>query len=368
MSDDRRFMLHAFRLALRGIGSVEPNPAVGCLIVSPDNRILAQGWHARFGGPHAEAAALATLPVGAARGATAYVTLEPCAHHGKTPPCAQALIDAGIARCVIGRLDPNPQAAGGADALRAAGITVELLELPQTRLLTAAFTRRITAGLPWVTVKWAQTLDGRIATRTRDSKWLSNERSRASVHRRRARADAVITGIGTLLADDPMLTPRIGLRRRHRPAPLRCVIDPHLATPLDARLVATAPSTPTLIAFDESLADHSARNALADAGVTLLPCTPPVELALLKHLAEKYNATRVLVEAGGGLVGRLLQHDLIDEIIAFITPRLLGDIEAVSVARGLTVESIAHATPLRLIRTRHFGDDLELIYHVQRSP
>ena len=234
---DPRHMKRAITLARRGEGKVEPNPMVGCVLVR-DGKVLGEGWHRVFGGPHAEIEALrAAAKAGPdVRGCDAYVSLEPCCHHGKTPPCTEALIDAGVARVLVGVADPFAQVAGrGIAALRDAGVQVEVgIEHEAASDLIAPFARRVTAGRPWVIAKWAQPLDGRIATATGQSRWISNDASRRQVHQLRARVDAVMVGVGTVIADDPQLTARDVRRLR---VARRVVVDPSLRIPLDATLL-----------------------------------------------------------------------------------------------------------------------------------
>jgi len=357
----------ATRLALRGHGGAEPNPLVGCLIVSPDNSIAGWGYHRRFGGPHAEIVALKRAGA-RARDATVYVSLEPCSHTGKTPPCTDALIAAGPARVVIARRDPNPIAAGGVDRLRAAGIRVDLLTGFQDAVaVTDPFAHRVRSGLPWVIAKWAQTLDGRIATRTGQSRWISGDASRRLVHRERGRVDAILTGVGTVLADDPLLTARhVRVRRIAR----RVVIDPELRSPPDSQLVATAKEIPTMIACDEAaLATLDTRaGQYRDAGVELLAVpSPQGELPLtpvLRHLAERYDATNVLVEAGPSLLGRLLRQKLVKELWVFLAPILFADAHAMPCADGLEIHRLADGLKLDLVTQRYRGHDLVLRYRV----
>ncbi len=365
---DHRYMTAAARLAIRGHGGAEPNPLVGCVIVSPEHMIVGWGYHRRFGGPHAEAAALKRAGA-RAKGATAYVTLEPCSHTGKTPPCTEALIAAGVSRVVVARRDPNPIAAGGVDRLRSAGIQLDML--PGCKLAANAadpFAHRVRSGLPWVMAKWAQTIDGRIATRTGQSQWISGGVSRRLVHRERGRVDAILTGVGTVLADDPQLTAReVTARRTAR----RVVIDPHLRTPLEAILVVTANETPTIIACDEMVLQSQADRAAeySRAGVELLgapmedgemPLSP-----VLRHLTEKYDATNVMVEAGASLIGRLFRQKLIREAWVFIAPLLLADEQAMPCATGMSVDRLTDGVNLKLISHRARGGDLVLRYHVE---
>jgi diaminohydroxyphosphoribosylaminopyrimidine deaminase/5-amino-6-(5-phosphoribosylamino)uracil reductase len=364
---DHRFMRMAARLAVRGHGGAEPNPPVGCVIVDRDGAVLGSGHHRRFGGPHAEVVALREAGP-SARGATVYLTLEPCSHVGKTPPCTEALIDAGVRRVVIARRDPNPIAAGGVDRLTSGGVEVDLLpDCEPAIAVTDPFVYRVRSGLPWLTAKWAQTIDGRIATRTGESKWISSEMSRRMVHRERGRVDAILTGIGTALADDPLLTARdVRVRRTAR----RIVVDPDLRLPLDAKLVMTARETPTIVACRESAmterADHT--DALRDAGVTIhtiVSDAPELPLpALLRVLVDEYDATNVLVEAGPGLLGSLFRQKLVREAWVFIGPLLLGDDEAMTCASVGEAPHLIDGTSMSLISHRRRGDDVVLRYRV----
>ena len=347
-------MRRALELARRGEGRVEPNPMVGAVVVDRDLRLISEGWHELFGGPHAEVHALRQAGE-RARGATLFVTLEPCAHQGKTPPCTEAVIAAGLARVVVGSHDPFPQVNGrGIARLRAAGLVVETGMLDhEVRQLNAPFRKLIQAGLPWVHAKWAMTLDGRIASRTGASQWISNAVSRGRVHDLRGRMDAVLVGVGTALADDPLLTAR-------PPGPRtasRVVIDSQARLPLDSQLVRTAREGRVIVATTEQ-APTSRRAALAAEGVEVLvlptasgsPGTPPghvsetdesaarVDLrALLKTLGSR-RMTNVLVEGGGVLLGALHDQRLLDEVHVFIAPRLLGGAAALSPVLGWGVE------------------------------
>jgi len=271
------------------------------------------------------------------------VTLEPCAHHGKTPPCAQALIDAKLARVIVAMADPFEQVAGrGLAMLRDAGIAVEVgVEEAAARRLNEPFIKHVSTGRPWVIVKWAQTLDGRIATAIGDSRWISNESSRRFVHQTRARVDAIITGVGTVLADDPALTARgVEVCRVAR----RVVVGPRDVLPEDAKLL-TDGGPPVL--FHENAADLR---------------------SLLETLGREHLATNVLVEAGGGLVGRLFDQGLVDQVLAFIAPKLLGDAEAHGPLRGRSVPNIHEAHALDLADLRRFGEgDVMLDYRVRQS-
>ncbi len=367
------FLDRAARLAGRFHGHVEPNPCVGCVLASPEGRMLAIAAHRRFGGPHAETLALAAAGP-AARGATAIVTLEPCDHHGKQPPCTAALIDAGVARVVYAVADPNPAAAGGRDRLRAAGIeVVHAAGHAASDHLAAPFVHRVRTGRPWVIAKWAQTLDGRIATRTGHSQWISGDRSRRMVHRQRGRVDVVLTGIGTVLADDPRLTPRHGgVRRIAR----RVVVDSSARTPPDGRLAGSLSAGPVSIAVrtDALRADRAVRaraERLGDLGFEILAVPPAaialehagpdgvgIDLAALLQRLAAMDAATVMVEAGGRLVGGLLAAGLIQEAWVFTGPRLLGDDAAPGPVAGLAPARIDLAHTAELLEARRRGPDL----------
>jgi diaminohydroxyphosphoribosylaminopyrimidine deaminase/5-amino-6-(5-phosphoribosylamino)uracil reductase len=296
-----------------------------------------------------------------------YVTLEPCHHQGKTPPCTDAVINAKIARCVIARPDPTPMAAGGAKALTSAGIAVEFIDAPRAARLTDSFVKRETTGLPWVLAKWASSVDGRIALPSGESRWISHPRSRCAAHRMRARMDAILTGIGTVHADDPLFTPRHVIHRR--PNPKRLVVDPQLSIPLDCRLVKTTDQAPTLVAtLPQSMEHHADRAAnLRALGVTIISTPSDGEgeldlVQLFRTLVTDHAVTRLMVEAGGGLVGRLIAAGLVDEIMIYLAPRILGGGGPHSPTRSLNVQSMDGAPTLSLRRVRRIADDVELNY------
>ncbi|HYE61465.1 MAG TPA: bifunctional diaminohydroxyphosphoribosylaminopyrimidine deaminase/5-amino-6-(5-phosphoribosylamino)uracil reductase RibD [Phycisphaerales bacterium] len=379
MSEAKRMLDLAARAALRAAGHAEPNPLVGCVLVK-DGRVLGIGHHRRYGGLHAEREALLSCQRQGndPRGSTAYVTLEPCNGHGKQPPCSQALVEAGVARVVYARPDPNPPKSGGAMTLRQAGIACELsTDSPLASGLAAPFVKRLATGLPWTIAKWAQTIDGRIATRTGESKWISNERSRVRVHRLRGRVDAILTGIGTVLADDPLLTPR-GVRARR--VPKRVIADTDLDLPASSMLASTAKDTPTLLACEASLTTAEITKHrvayLQSLGVQVIPIpTRPragsasgIDLAaLLRVLAAEHQVATVMVEAGPGLLGSLVEEDLIDEAVIYIAPMLLGDELAKSVAVGRVAEQLKSARRFDLWCVRPVGGDVELTYR-RREP
>jgi len=374
---DARFMQQALRLACRGLGHVEPNPLVGCVLVR-GGRTIGQGYHRVYGGPHAEVEALEDCRRRGLNpaGATAYVTLEPCCHHGKTPPCTEALIAARLAAVFVATHDPSPHAAGqGIHQLESAGLTahVGLLE-NRARRLNLGFFKRIEQGLPLVTAKWAQTLDGRIASTSGDSKWISSPRSRRSVHRLRARVDAILTGIGTVLADDPQLTARDVPRRRMA---RRVVVDANLRLPLESELVLSLqrdPEAPPLTLGVNRAVMRSRPPKLAalqSMEVELVALDPESSSSgrldlrpLLRHLVQAHDATHVLIESGSRLLGSLFAQGLVDEVRAFIAPKLLGQSRARAAVEGLSGSVIHDAVRLELRRSRRLGSDVVLDYRV----
>lgn len=320
---DRDFLDLAARAAFRAMGDVEPNPMVGAVLVKA-GVVIGIGHHRRFGGPHAEREALADAR---ARGhdphaSTAYVTLEPCSHHGKTPPCTDALIEAGVARVVAARPDPNPVSAGGARALRVAGIPCDFCGDSDLALRVGdPFVKRTTTTLPFVIAKWAQFHDGRIVTRPDEDRWISGPAARRRVHRLRARVDAILTGIGTVLADDPLLTARDVARVRR--VARRVVLDPSLRTPSDAALVRTAGDTPTIIACTRG-ADPARAADLRSRGVEVVevPSNPDgLDLhALLRRLARAHHLTTILTEAGPRLLASLFAARFVDLALIHTAP------------------------------------------------
>ncbi len=368
----RRMLDLAARLALRAEGRVEPNPLVGCVLVR-DGRIIGMGHHRVWGGLHAERDALANARTHGedCRGATAFVTLEPCCHTGKQPPCTEALLEAGVRRVVYAAVDPGDVSKGGAQVLASAGVEVAFTGVSELAAgLSVPFVHRLSTGLPWVIAKWAQTIDGRIATRTGESKWISGERSRRRVHRLRTKVDVMLTGIGTVLADDPMLTPR-GVRLRK--VPRRVVIDADLETPMDSKLVRTARDVPTAVACAKSLvtAGITERKVaeLEAAGVDVLgvPEDPkrPGRLRLemlMKALTDRFGASTVMVECGASLLGSMFESDLICESVVYLAPTMLGDEHALAVATGRVATRLTDARRFRLSRVKRVGDDVELVY------
>lgn len=322
MTADERGMRQALALAIRGHGAVEPNPMVGAVVISADGRLVGEGYHERFGGPHAEVIALAAAGE-AARGGTLLVTLEPCCHHGKTPPCTDAVLRSGVRRVVAAMADPFPRVAGGGlKLLRDAGLDVSVgVCEAEARRLNAPYLKLLATGKPWVIAKWAMTLDGKIATRTGDSKWVSGEESRRRVHELRGRVDAVIVGRGTVEADDPLLTAR-------PPGPrtaARVVLTVSGEVPERCRLRATAREVPVLVATAAGNEAKLAGWAANGAEVLALPAGDggvSVE-ALLSELGRR-RMTNVLVESGAGVLGAFLDAGAVDEVWAFVAPKLVG--------------------------------------------
>lgn len=362
-------MRRAMELAARGLGRVEPNPPVGAVVVDDAFRLVSEGWHSQFGGPHAEVVALDAAG-DRARGATLYVTLEPCAHHGKTPPCAPRVAAAGIRKVVVSTPDPAPHTAGrGLEHLRSAGIDVEvgLLQEEGQRLI-APFAKLMTCGLPWVHAKWAMTLDGKLATRTGDSKWISSEESRQVVHELRGRMDAIIVGIGTVLADDPLLTAR-------PPGPrvaMRVVLDSAARLPIDSQLVRTAArDAPVLVAVGpRATIDRCAE--LDAAGVEVfrfMEVCPsggiPLD-AVLKELGGR-KKTHVLVEGGSRLLGVFHDAGLIDEVHAFVAPIIAGGNDAPSPVGGSGIGRMSEALRLGMVEVRQIGQDVYVHGDVPRG-
>ena len=348
-ADPESVMQRAIELAARGRGLVEPNPLVGAVLVDDELRLIAQGYHERFGGPHAEINALQQA-AGNATAGTLFVTLEPCCHHGKTGPCTAAVIQAGVRRVVVGRPDPSPHVAGvGIAELKAAGVAVEvgLLEQQVTRL-TAPFLKLTSSGMPYVHAKWAMTLDGKIASRTGASRWISNPASREIVHRLRGRMDAIVVGAATALSDDPLLTAR-------PPGPrvaTRIVVDSQARLPVDSQLVRTLDRAPVMVVATSTAAEENI-GRLQKAGVEVLQLGPAGEftadgaehsrrpdlISLFRELGRR-RMTNVLVEGGGRLLGSLFDQSLIDEAHVFVAPKIVGGLQAITPISGTGLAEI----------------------------
>lgn len=349
---DEQYMRLALRLAERGRGRVEPNPMVGAVIVR-NGRIIGRGWHKQFGGPHAEVNAVANAR-GSVRGATMYVTLEPCAHFGKTPPCTDLIIRHKLRRVVVACRDIFPPTAGkGIRKLRAAGIRVdEGLLRREASDLNAPFFKLVASGRPWIIAKWAMTLDGKIASRTGDSKWISSPEARTFVHKMRDLADGIIVGIGTALADDPRLTCRIDGGR----SPKRIVLDAMARLPLTSRLVRTAKKIPVLVAVSNRAPKARIRRLL-DAGCEVIVLSGPrghINLGkLLDHLGS-LRMTNVIVEGGAEVLGAFFDAGLVDEVLAFVSPKIIGGGKPAVLGRGIA--AMSDALPLASPALQQFGD------------
>lgn len=370
--DDARMMARAIVLARRGLYTTDPNPRVGCVLVQA-GEVVGEGFHRRAGEPHAERNAIEHAGA-RALGATAYVTLEPCCHYGRTPPCTDALLAAGVARVVVGMEDPNPLVRGkGLSRLRAAGVEVTTGVLEgDARALNPGFEQRMRGGLPYVRCKLAASLDGRTAMASGESRWITSADARRDVHRLRARSSAVITGIGTVLADDPHMNVRLG--PEEFPAlwpdelprqPLRVVVDSALRMPLDARMLSLPGAT--LIATCEDSPRAIARANAVGAEVRVFPPDPAgrVDLHLLLcYLAER-EINEVLIEAGPTLAGAAMDLDIVDEMVLYVAPHLMGD-----AARGLFhlpgIARMEQRIGLIIAATHRVGADLKLV--LRRAP
>lgn len=355
---DLRHMRAALSLARRGLGSVWPNPAVGCVIVK-EGRVVGRGWTQPGGRPHGETEALARAGE-AALGATAYVSLEPCCHWGRTPPCADALVEAGIARVVVPLEDPDPRVSGGGLArLRAAGVSVETgLCAEEAAALNAGFFRRIRDGRPLVTLKLATTLDGRLATHAGESRWITGETARARAHLLRAENDAVMVGSNTVLVDDPTLDCRLpGLGAR---SPVRIVVDSRLRLPLTARIVAGAARVPTwVVTLAEG--DEARKEAFLGCGVELVEvgadAAGGVDLAEALAALAKRGLTRVLVEGGAALAAGLLRAGLVDRLAWFRAAKIIGG-DGVPAVAAFGLEKLADAPRFRRLSVETVGEDV----------
>ena len=366
--NDLAHMQAALGLARRGLGRTWPNPAVGCVIVK-DGRVVGRGWTQPGGRPHAETEALARAGA-VARGATAYVTLEPCSHHGRTPPCAEALIAAGIARVVAAVEDPDPRVAGrGITRLRDAGIAVETgLCAAEAAELNAGFFSRIGRGRPLVTLKLATSLDGRIATASGESRWITGPAARERAHLLRATHDAVLVGTGTALTDDPELTCRLaGLGER---SPARIVLDRRLRLPLGLKLFAQGVLAPTWVAAAPS-ADPARQAELARRGVKLIATEEDtaggIDLAALLHRLGDEGLTRLLVEGGGGLAASLLHAGLIDWLVWMRAPLVIGG-DGIPAIAALSYGALAGAPRFTLVAREQAGADVIETYRVAPLP
>lgn len=364
-------MARALVLAGRGLYSTDPNPRVGC-VLAQGGEVVGEGWHGRAGEPHAEVWALRAAG-DRARGATAYVTLEPCCHHGRTPPCTDALIAAGVRRVVAAMIDPNPLMGGkGMAALAAAGIAVESGFMTEAATsLNPGFVSRMQRGRPWLRLKMAMSLDGRTALANGASRWITGEAARHDVQRWRARSAAILTGIDTVLADDPALNVRLapdewaehgcgGMRQ-----PLRVILDTRLRLPVDARVLAAPGAVQVFTAAEE--AEKAAALRTAGATVTVSPAgRGGVDLGVVLSTLGAQGINEAWVEAGPRLGGALLEQGWVDELVIYLAPKLLGD-----AARGLfrlpQWSSLAECVDLRIDELRAVGDDWRIMARIKRS-
>jgi diaminohydroxyphosphoribosylaminopyrimidine deaminase / 5-amino-6-(5-phosphoribosylamino)uracil reductase len=361
---DHEHLERAIELAQRGVGRVSPNPAVGAVVVQ-DQRVVGEGWHEEYGGPHAEVNAIAAAGDADLRGATLYVSLEPCCHQGNQPPCTDAILAAGIGRVVVASDDPTEKASGrGLGILRDEGVQVDVAggELAaRARLQNQAFRKQARTGRPWVLFKSAMSLDGKVATKTGDSKWISSDSSRNIAHQWRARCDAVAVGIGTALADDPQLTARIDPVHRQ---PRRVVFDATGRLRLDSKLVADAPEVPLFIVVSRA-APRSNVDALERAGAEVLVATGENEPARVRSALDQLGAldppvTSVLLEGGPHLAGTFLDAGEIDEVRLFIAPLLLGGRSARDPLEGEGVDAISDAVSALTLECERVAGDVLL--------
>jgi len=352
------FMKAALGLAKKGLGKTSPNPAVGAVIVRED-QIVALGFHREAGAPHAEVEALARLGSKARQGDTLYVTLEPCNHHGRTPPCTQAILDKGVRKVVVGMKDPNPRVkGGGCEYLSGQGVDVVtgVLEA-ECRRLNEWFVIFVTKGRPFVIAKTAMTLDGWTATSTGHSRWVTNERSREWVHRLRNQVDGILVGVGTVLADDPLLTTR--LKKGMGRDPVRIIVDTDLNIPANARVLGHAHGSETLIAVSEDVPSRRFRR-IERKGVSFLMCPKKNGRIDLKALMDKLGArsiVSVLLEGGATLMGGMIRDRLVDKFCIFKAPKILGGSDGRPMALGQGPSRMDQSITLKDIQIRRFGDD-----------
>jgi len=374
-AEDQKYMARALKLARLGEGKTSPNPLVGAVVVK-EGEIIGEGYHKQYGGAHAEVFALEEAAENAA-GSEIYVTLEPCSHYGKTPPCAQKLIDYGVKRAVIAVVDPNPEVAGrGIKMLRKAGIEVEVgLLKEEARTLNESFFKYIQSDFPFVYLKKAQTLDGYIASKSGDSKWITNTEARLEGHKLRHRVDAIMVGIGTVLTDNPSLTAR--LKEREGIDPLRVVLDPLLEIPLDAKIINQDSNADTLIICSSNFAPARAAAALKKKEKLLK--NEKVKIMSLESTSENYFNLRellknlhsrkissVLIEGGAKLSHTFLNEDLVDKFYYFIAPKIYGGSDGIASFCGRGPEMMSDSVELKIIEQKNLGDNLLLIAERKR--
>ena len=355
---DSHYMEIAAALARNGVGFVNPNPMVGAVIVK-DGRIIGQGWHEKYGGPHAERNAIANCTASPS-GATLYVTLEPCCHYGKTPPCTEAVLESGIKRVVVAGRDPNPVVAGkGIEMLRGQGVEVlEGVLMEECRKLNEVFFHYITTKTPFVVMKYAMTMDGKIAAYTGKSKWITGETARQQVHRDRHRYMAIMVGVGTVLADDPLLTCRLG--EESCISPIRIICDTHLRTPLRAQIVQTAQEIPTILVTSSS--DEERIRQFAETGCRIIHSplkNRQVDLSrLMAVLGEEEKIDSILLEGGGTLNWSALHGGIVNKVQTYISPKILGGAGAKTPVSGIGVMCPGDAFLLANSSITRLGEDI----------
>jgi len=363
-SNDEKFMKRALDLAVKAMGRTSPNPLVGCVIVK-DEQVVGEGYHRQAGTPHAEVHALASAGE-KARGATAYVTLEPCSHFGRTPPCAEALIGAGIKRVVVAMKDPNPLVSGrGIARLRETGIQVDVgLMFSEASIINEVFVKAITTGLPFVVYKTAMTLDGKIATETGDSRWVSTEVSRQYVHQLRDRYDVILVGSETVMLDDPALTCRLPSGRD----PVRLIIDGQLRLAESAQVLTASVHNPCIIATTQAAAQEKIDRLKLLVGVEVWQYETLRHVPLEKLLRDlvRRGWTSVLLEGGGRLAGTLIQDQLVDKIEFFIAPKLVGGMGP-SPLSGLHIQCMAEAIALQDLHIDMYSGDLHVTGYLHQK-
>lgn len=360
MNHHEKYMRLALALAKKAQGLTSPNPAVGAVVVK-GARIIGRGYHKRCGLPHAEVNALAQAGP-AAKGATLYVTLEPCGHYGRTPPCTEAIVKSGIRHVVIAMVDPNPITQGrGIRKLRAAGISATVGILAQEAAkINKPFITFMKKDRPYVTVKIAESLDGKIATRTGDSKWITSNDARAYVQTLRYKADAVMVGVNTVRRDDPMLLPRMAGRKALARTPARVIVDSRLTTPVNARIFSNVKASPVIIATTRKASSRKAR-AYMLKGATVVFVGSKGGRVDLKDLFKKLGGMgiiNVLVEGGGELVSSLLEEKLVDRFLFFIAPKIIGGRDAVTSVEGVGIKKMKDAIGLSDVTIRRFAKDI----------
>ena len=365
--DDKDYMQMALELAAKGRGFTSPNPMVGAVVVK-DGRVVGSGYHRRVGGPHAEVNALADAG-DAAKGATLYVTLEPCNHTGRTPPCTESIIKAGIKRVVVAMPDPNIDVIGGGNGyLQQQGIEiVSGVCEKQAKRLNEVFIKFATTHLPFVILKCAATLDGRIATRSGDSKWVTGESSREFVHRLRHAVDGILVGVDTVKMDNPSLTTRI--KDGNGLDPVRIILDTHLSTPLDAKVLLQESDADTLIVTAESVPD-SKKEAARQSGAKVITCPLRDERIDLQTLMNKFGAmglTSILIEGGSRVIASALKAGIVDKILFFYAPKILGGDDGIPICRGTGPELMKDSLEVADINFHRFDDDILIEGYIEKS-